>query len=182
MTVVSGCREVYLVTVATNRSYTPLTSRLLSEYLAAHYPGARIFQEYHLTLPNEAAIARAGGRVSPRYGGTIIGYPDAAVFLPGEVQLWEAKAALSFAAIGQIEGYGASWHASVEARFAPGLPVTLHILAATDNPGVRAVAEAKGIQVVIYNPPWFATAVNRRTAEHLTVGGTQPPPAESETP
>jgi len=164
--------------VATNRSYTPLTSRLLSEYLAAHYPGARIFQEYHLTLPNEAAVQAAGGRVSPRFGGTIVGYPDAAVFLANEVQLWEAKATLSFAAIGQIEGYGAAWHNSVESRFAPGLPVTLHILAAIDNPGVRAVAEAKGIDVVIYSPPWFAAAINRRAAEHLTVGGTQPPPSE----
>lgn len=159
--------------MATNRSYTPATTRLLAEYLANHFPHARIFQEFHLTEPNDVAVKQAGGNVSPRFGGTIIGYPDAAVIADNHVALWEAKATLNYAAVGQIEGYGEAWKRSVEARKYPGYQVTLHILAARDNPAVREFAMSKGIDVVVYAPDWFAASYNRKAAEHESVKGTQ---------
>ena len=142
-----------------NRTYTPRTSRLLSEYLAANYPSAQVIQEMHLTLPNPGAVARAGGRVSPLFGSTILGYADAAVILPGEVQLWEAKDAISGAAMGQLEQYARWWPEAYESTQFPNRQLTLHLLAANDNPVLRAVAQGKGISVVVYKPGWYDQSV-----------------------
>lgn len=147
-----------------NRGYTPRTSRLLREYLVATYPHAQRIAEYHLTQGNPSAIAAAAGKVSPRFGGQTLGYPDAAVITPDEVQLWEAKDYLTGAAVGQIEAYGLLWPISVEAGEYPDHRLTLHILAARDNPPARQMAQARGIEVVIYAPQWYMDSQARVAA------------------
>lgn len=144
-----------------NRGYTPRTTRLLREFLALHYPGATRIGEFLLTKPNPEAIARAGGNVSPRFGGTPMGRIDGVVVLPHEVQIWEAGDVVTGAKIGQLEAYGQLWPLSVESRAYEGRKVTLHLLAARDNPLVRAQAEAKGIDVQIYTPAWYTASQTR---------------------
>jgi hypothetical protein len=148
-----------------NRTYTPRTSRLLSEYLAHTYPTARVVQEMHITRPNPEAIAKAGGKVSPLFGSTILGYADAAVILPAEVQLWEAKDAPSGAAIGQLLQYGRWWPTSYEGSQNSTRVLTLHLLVATDRPEISAAARADGIEVVVYAPAWFATSIEASTQD-----------------
>lgn len=147
-----------------NRGYTPRTTRLLREYLATHYPNATRIAEFHLTKPNPGAIARAGGDVSQRFGGEVMGYPDALVVLPHEVQLWEAKDSLTGAAIGQIEAYAMLWPLSVESAQYAGLPLTLHILAARAGQHYIEMAAAKNIDVVIYAPAWYVSSQAATTA------------------
>lgn len=144
--------------LSVNRSYTPRTTRLLAEFLAQHYPDAKIIQEFHLTQLNPAARAQIGAGVKPRAGGTILGYPDAAVITPGEIMLWEAKDVLNGAAIGQIESYGELYRMSYEATTYGGLPVSLHLLVAIDNPNLHSQAASKGISIAVYNPPWYAAS------------------------
>lgn len=140
---------------ALNRTYTPRTSRLLSEYLAKTYPQAKIIQEARLIAPDPEAKAKYGPTVSRNFGGTLLGYPDAIVILPNEVQIWEAKIFADGGAIGQLEGYGAGWPQSTLGADYVGRPVTLHLLATRSNSVYDQVAAEKGIAVAIYAPSWF---------------------------
>lgn len=138
-----------------NRSYTPRTTRNLAEYLAGAFPNATRISGLHLTKANPAAIAAAGGDVSPRFGSTPLGWIDGVVVTPGEVALWESGDILTTAKIGQLEGYAHLWPQSVEAELYPNREVTLHMLVARDNPTLHALAASKGIEVVVRNPPWY---------------------------
>lgn len=138
-----------------NRSYTPRTTRLLSEWLAMQYPHALIIQEFHLTEANPSAVAAAGGKVSRRFGGRILGYPDAAVVLPGRILLWECKDSLTPQAIGQIESYGHLYAQSVEASEHQGVAVELHLLVARATQPMLDLAASHGIIVTIYDPAWY---------------------------
>lgn len=138
-----------------NRTYIPRTSRLLSEYLAKAYPQAKIIQEARLIAPDPEAKAKYGPAVHRNFGGTLLGYPDAVVILPNEVQIWEAKIFADGGAIGQLEGYGAGWPQSTLGADYVGRPVTLHLLATRSNSLYDQVAAEKGITVVIYAPAWF---------------------------
>lgn len=143
-----------------NRTYTPRTTRLLSEYLAQTYPTATIIQEFHLSAPNPAALAAAGPGVSPRFGSTIMGYADAAVILPGEVAFFEAKDRPTASGIAQLVGYGQLWPMSHESTLYPDHKLTLHLLVAHDVPTLSASARTQGITVVVYDPPWYDASVS----------------------
>lgn len=140
---------------AVNRTYTPRTTRLLSEYLALTYPNAKVIQELHLTAVNAAAVAAAGAGVSPRFGSTIMGYADAAVILPGRVLLWEAKDRPTASGVGQLVGYGQLWRLSHESTLYPDSALSLHLLVAHDVPNLSASARVQGIEVVVYDPAWY---------------------------
>lgn len=156
---VKGSRTVSVRTL--NRSYTPRTTRLLAEYLAQTYPHARIFQEFHLTAPNPEAVAAAGAGVSTRFGGTIMGFPDAAVVLSHEIQLWECKDSLTTLAIGQILAYGHMYRQSVESRSYPDHVLTLHLLVARDNPAMQGWAAQHGVEVAVFRPAWYDASLLR---------------------
>lgn len=141
-----------------NRTYTLRTTRLLSEYLAAYYSSATKIFEYRLGALNPQILATLAPGVKPGAAGITRGYVDALVVLPQEVQLWEAKNKVSDAAIGQLQGYAAEAPASVGwAQYAM-KKLTLHLLAAYDDPGAHQRATAAGIEVVIYNPPWYSAS------------------------
>lgn len=120
------------------------------------YPNDRRVFEFRLTTLNPSVNAAIGARVKPRAGATTLGYPDAVVFLPDRILLWEAKDTLNGVALGQIEQYGAYWPQSYEATLYPNLPVELHLLVAHDNPALHALASSKGIQVSVYLPSWYS--------------------------
>lgn len=143
-----------------NRTYTPRTTRLLSEYLALTYPTAQIIQELHLTGVNAAAVAAAGPGVSPRFASTILGYADAAVILTSEISLWEAKDRPTASGIAQLIGYSQLWPGSHESTLYPDHKLTLHLLVAHDNPMLSDSARAQGVDVVVYNPPWYDASVS----------------------
>lgn len=142
-----------------NRTYTPRTTRLLSEYLAQTYPTAKIIQELHLTAVNAAAVASAGPGVSPRFASTIMGYADAAVILSGEVAFYEAKDRPTASGIAQLVGYGNLWPLSHESTLYPAHKLTLHLLVAHDVPTLSATARDQGIEVVVYDPAWYDQSV-----------------------
>ena len=96
-----------------------------------------------------------GGKVSARFGADSLGYPDAAVIMPGVVALWECKDRLTGAAMGQIEAYHMLWPQSVESATYPGVMVTMNLLVARADADNIAIAQAKGINVIVYNPLWY---------------------------
>lgn len=160
-----------------NRTYTPRTTRLLAEYLAVTYPHAKVFQEMHLTRVNPAAVAAAGKGVSPRFGGVTMGFADAAVILPLEVGLWEAKDRLTQAGISQLASYGLLWPLSYESTLYPGSLLTLHLLCANDDSTMHENAVNQGVSVVVYAPAWYTASVaasERNTAVRVIAALAEP--------
>lgn len=119
--------------------------------------------------PTATALGKT--RVGKRpYGSEIysvtLGYPDKILLLPGEVIIIEGKIKPTTAAVGQLEFYGQQFLET------PGFDVyrdfkkRLILLTPIDDPVVRAYAESKGIEYIVYKPK----EVNRLLEERLHLG------------
>jgi hypothetical protein len=138
-----------------NRTYTLRTTRLLSEYLAQNFRGAKIITGFRLGSLDPALLAQVVNKAKPGLAGVTRGYVDAVVVSEGAVTLWEAKNQLNYAALGQLEGYLAEWPNTPEAAPYAGMPTSGALLVAYSDPNIAAVAAAKGLQVVEYRPGWY---------------------------
>src|SRR5579863_6904872 len=107
-----------------NRTYTLRTTRLLSEFLAQNFRGAKIITGFRLGSLDPALAAASVNKNRPGLAGVTRGYVDAVVVDASSVTLWEAKNQLTYAAVGQIEGYLAEWPNMPEAAQYAGMPVS----------------------------------------------------------
>jgi len=145
------------VALIVNRTYTLRTTRLLSEYLAQNFRGAKIITGFRLGSLDPALLAQVVNKQKPGLAGVTRGYVDAVVMRNGTVTLWEAKNNLTYAAVGQIEGYLTEWPNTPEAAPYAGMPVSGALLVAYSDPNVAAVAAGKGLKVAVYKPDWYVT-------------------------
>ena len=95
--------------------------------------------------------------VSPESLSSYRRYVDAAVILPDKVILVEAKIVLQQGARDALQAYAKLWPSTPEYKLYSKLPVKLLIVAAVIDPIFKQMAEADGIQVVQYSPPWLSS-------------------------
>jgi hypothetical protein len=161
-----------------NRTYLKRNNRNLREYLEQAYPGIRYikhsggartpltvpaagdppvaYPRLPLIVPNPGAVGRAGGDVSPQYGGLVMGHVDAVVVHHGKVQLWDSRDALTATAIRQLEGYCRLWPASYAGVSVDDLRVSKHLLVANDRPAMARPLADSGIVLHVSKPAWYA--------------------------
>ncbi len=137
------------------RQYTPRERRLISEYLAQVEPSARVI--YNARLGPIPFVGE--GLISPTIEKALISnkqmFVDAVVVRPSGVEFWEAKIILTGAAIGQLLEYQAAATLAPIYLVPPGVPVSLHIVAAFARPTAVALAQRHAISVVIHTPSWI---------------------------
>ena len=141
--------------MAGNRQYTSRERRLLSEFLALHRAKNRKIlnfrlgaQAFRTGAPMPAGVPEAA------YQNTRM-YSDAAVENNGIVELWEAKAVLTGAGIGQLMEYAIAWPESPDDHEFAGMATTLKIVTAVARPTALRLAASVGIEVHIYTPAWI---------------------------
>lgn len=134
--------------------HTPRESRLLSEFLAAHYPRARIQLQPRL------------GQVKPELGGEIMTwselrmlgvwrrYPDAILLLHNRVIVIEASLKPNPGKISLLQLYGRLFPQTEEFRPFWNFPVELLLVWAMPDVATEALARASGVRVAVYQPPW----------------------------
>lgn len=135
--------------------YTPRERRLIGEYLAKVEPGVRVI--YNARLGPIPFIAESA--VDPTIEKALISnkqmYVDAVVVRSTGVEFWEAKVILTGAAIGQLLEYQAASKLAPIYAVPPGVPITLHIVAAFARPTAIQLAARHAISVAIYTPDWL---------------------------
>ena len=82
-------------------------------------------------------------------------YADAAVETDTGVEVWEAKAVLTGAGIGQLMEYAIAWPESPDDHEFAGMATTLKIVTAVARPTALRLAASVGIEVHIYTPAWI---------------------------
>lgn len=140
------------------RTYTRRELRLLGEYLAATYPHATIANNVRLGDYPIHLARQLPPDVPKESLSSYRRYVDAIVKLPDKVILVEAKIILDTDAYGAMKLYATEWPNTPEYQSWTALPFDQVLVAAVIDPKVKAMAEADGMIVVQYSPPWLSSA------------------------
>jgi len=89
-------------------------------------------------------------------------YADLIGITPTEIQVVEAKMLFDPGAISQVQHYVDLVHYTPILRQFPGRQVVAVILVAFDDPIIHQRANAAGIRVIVYSPPWAAEWLKKR--------------------
>ena len=141
-------------------------SRLLSEYLALKYPGARVVLQPRLgAVP--AHLQDAGLSSSElRMLGVWRRYPDAVILEPNLVTVVEACLKPDPGKISIIELYASLFPQTVEFEQFRSLPVSMLLVWAVPDEAVAAMARQRGIRVDIFQPTWVLDWLETLYARH----------------
>jgi hypothetical protein len=130
---------------------------------------------YELRL-GPTPLSAAAGVLTPEIEGMLRvrnRYADLVGVTPSEVQIIEAKMVFDPGAISQVQHYVDLAHNTPLLRNYPGRIIQPVILVAFDDPVLRQKAEAAGIRVILYTPPWAGEWLVKR------YGGKQAPTASN---
>ena|SRR5216684_2759349 len=137
-----------------SRVYTQRERRLLSEWLALYKAGARIIVNPRLGSAPIRTAAPAGSANPSQIQQNAMMYADAVVIYPDRAELYEAKIFLDGRAIGQLLEYQVALPASPDFIEWRGLPLTLHVVAATARATTLTLCDRLRIAVHLYTPGW----------------------------
>jgi hypothetical protein len=140
-----------------NRGYTDRELRLVTEWSARTWPGARVIQRYRINLP--PPFVPQGWTLDDvlrlmKPTGFMV---DAVVVVPGITFLVEAKTDNESQAIGQLAYY--TWLIAKYSKLQefPTENIQPVLLYARINPELEAFATSLGIAVEHYSPEWIQT-------------------------
>lgn len=125
--------------------------RLLNEWLRERFPTSPPFKQPR--LGPTATVQEA------RLFKSLMRFPDAIVIEKGQVHIIEAKIVPDFGAIGQLEGYNKLFDSTPEFTDFHTTTRNLILLVGQDDVQVRAQAEEKGIEFVVFEPLWVKQAI-----------------------
>lgn len=145
-------------------------TRLVSEYLAAQYPNARVKERVKLgpvvPLTPEANLSDAELAMV----GVFRRFADAVAVTQTELVIIEGKMRASPDAVAQLLLYRELVPLTFELYDYLSLPIVLEAVFAVDDPAVRRMAERAGVRVQIYRPDWLpqwiASRAHREAVPH----------------
>jgi len=128
--------------------------RLLNEWLRERFP-----QNPPWKQPRLGPIATVE---ESRLFKSLMRFPDAIVWDGATIHIIEAKIVPGFGAIGQLEGYAELFQLTPE--FAPyhAASKNLIVLVGQDDVQVRAMAQNKGMEFIVFDPVWVKKAIIER--------------------
>lgn len=161
------------------RQWTGAETRLVSEYLAAHYGDRTTAQRVRVgripyELPTEG--------LSPseiRALGIWRRWVDAVVWLDREVLLIEAGIRPDLGDVSKLEGYSHLFPMTPEFAEYADWPVRGMLLYAIDDPVIHRLAQPRGFTITIFCPAWVDGYL-LESAPHLRRSPLSPFPPESE--
>jgi hypothetical protein len=132
----------------------PRESRLLSEYLAAKWPGKRIIFQPRLGLqiPQNGDTPLTYAEL--RLAGVWRRYPDAVILLPDRAIIVECSVKPDPGKISILELYGELFPKTPEMEEFAKLPVELLLVWGIPDTACQVLATRKGIRVEVYQPQW----------------------------
>lgn len=136
------------------RKWQPREMRLVSEFLAEHYPEyptqtrVRVGSVHPDLKPGELSD------VEQRMVGVFRRWADAIVFMPDRLILIEAAIRPSPGDISQLELYEYLLPNTPELAEHKEKPIEKVLLWAIEDPPIAAMARGRGIRVVYYHPAW----------------------------
>jgi len=138
-----------------NRVYTARERRLLAEYGAFNWKGARVIYNPRLGPVPLQAIGMLAPNVPAAALSSYRRYPDALVIWPDRILMVEAKIIASGGAVGMLEEYLLLWPNSPDYQAEVLKPIQGAILTAFTDPIARQLAASHGMQWLIYSPSWI---------------------------
>lgn len=146
-----------------NRTWTPVETRLVAEYLAWRWPHVRTQQRVRLgRVPHE--LPRDG--LSPeefRALGVWRRWADAVVFARLGTIIIEAGIIPDPGDCSKLEHYVDLFHETPEFQDRHSLPVRGHLLYAVDDPLLHRLADRHGLTMEVWTPAWVGPYLDSRS-------------------
>jgi len=159
------------------RKYTIVHEQYLLEWLMKNYPAGSWKTNVRLGAVSPELVERTVTDSERRALKLWTFQADAVVFLPDKIVIVEALVRPEWWKIEQLIEYERAFRSTPEyAKFAD-LPIEKVLLTTVDSPYHRAMAEERGIRVVLYQPAWLETYMQqygirrRRPPGAYVVGG-----------
>lgn len=137
-----------------NRTWRPIETRLVAEFLAVRFPDARTMQRVRLgTIPGELP-ADGLEPAELRLLGTWRRWADALVIMPEELVLIEGAVRPDPGDVSQLELYMHLLPLTPELEELRSRPARGLLLYAIDDPVIRRLAADRNFTVEIFRPAW----------------------------
>ena len=143
------------------RRYTIVHEQYLLEWLVKNYPPGTWKTNVRLGAVSPELIERTTNESERRALKIWAFQADAVVFLEDKIVIVEALVRPEWWKLLQLEEYERAFRSTPEfARYAD-WPIEKVLLTTIDSPYHRAMAEERGIRVVLYQPPWILPYMQR---------------------
>ena len=143
------------------RKYTIVHEQYLLEWLVKNYPPGTWKTNVRLGAVSPELIKRTANESERRALKIWAFQADAVVFLKDKIVIVEALVRPEWWKLLQLEEYERAFRSTPEFAKYKDLPVEKVLLTTIDSPFHRAMAEERGIRVVLYQPPWILPYMQR---------------------
>lgn len=140
---------------ARNRTWSPVETRMLSEYLATRWAGHRTIQRVRLGSYRPAANVPGLTEAEARMTGVWRRWCDAVVFQDRRVILVECSVFPDPGHVAQLELYRDLWPRTPEFQDYRDWPVDGILVMALPDPMVSQLAARRTLAVEIFRPTWI---------------------------
>jgi len=144
-----------------NRTWEPVESRLLSEWLAVRFPDAHVIQHVRVGTYRPAIDITGLTPEEIRALSVWRRWVDAVVLQDHLVTLIEASVIPDVGHVAELELYLELWPMTPEYAEWRDVPTEGLLLYAVDDPVVRELAARRTIGVEVYHPPWVDEYLRR---------------------
>lgn len=138
----------------------PREKRLIADYIAERFPNDHVIMGCPLGPVPESIIAQYGFRQAIRVARGIRPEVDALVIRKAQLVLVEAKIFKWLDGIAKLPVYGGLVTSTPELQPYRDLERRLILCTPWTSENVQAAANAQGVTIDIYNPPWIAAYVD----------------------
>lgn len=139
---------------APRREYQQRDRRYITEYCQLMFPQSP--QYFNLRLghaPEELARRNPGVNID-RAARVWLRTADAVVIQPGAILLLEGELRRPVESVGELLVYRALLYDTAELRQYGRLPIRMILVCPRDDPDLRTIISANGIELAVYQPAW----------------------------
>ncbi len=147
--------------------------RLVAEYLAIHFPGARIMIDVRLGVLPDAGTNGPYPNMPPGLFSAWRRWADALVFTGDEVIIVEGKIRPDVGVIGQLELYMKLVPKTAELRDLLTRPLVALLVTAVDDPALAELCRDKNFRYATFRPDWvddYLSSIYPRAARAKGLG------------
>jgi hypothetical protein len=140
---------------AVNRTWRPVETRLLAEYLAARWPGHRVQQRVRVGRLHPSLEIPGLSPEEQQALGCWRRWVDAIVWDPPRVILMEAAVKPDPGDVSQLELYLHLFPTTPEFQEWAAAPLVGVLVYAVDDPTIHRLARGRGLLVDVFSPSWI---------------------------
>ena len=137
------------------KKWAPREHRLVAEYVATHYPNARVFFRPRIGSPPPELAARLGPELAHRMLKSWYKYPDAIVITKDKLIIVEGKIHRPETAIGQLLEYAELVRKSPEFAQFSDKELELQLVTPWKRDSLKVVCDKFGVKYVVFAPDWI---------------------------